>query len=142
MTPKKWSRVFDLAILIIGFGIPLFFIFSFYVSLETTTPAMTISIIGVFLGIGLLLALVKWLKRRIKNRKEMGFAVSPYTILVSNTIGGVVGIILFTWFLDTVKGEIETLFKTMLIWSVCAVIAFVLKFAQVHFDILDKQQNP
>lgn len=103
---------------------------------------MTISIIGVFLGIGLLLALVKWLKRRIKNRKEMGFAVSPYTILVSNTIGGVVGIILFTWFLDTVKGEIETLFKTMLIWSVCAVIAFVLKFAQVHFDILDKQQNP
>lgn len=142
MTPKKWSNVFGALIVVIGFVIPLFFIFSMYMSLETTTTKMALGIIGVFATVGIIFGLLKWLKKRIKIRQELGFKVSPYVILASHTFGSVSGVIVFTWFLSVVKGEIDTLFRLMIIWSVCAFLAFILKFVQVHFDILDKQQNP
>ena len=142
MTPKKWSIAFGVLVAVIGYVIPLFFIFSMYVSLETTTSEMTMNIIGVFAMLGVVLGLVKLIKHRIKIRRELGFVVSPYVILLSYSMSAVSGIMLFTWFLSVVRGEIETLYHLMIIWSVCAVIAFVLKFVQLHFDILDKQLNP
>jgi hypothetical protein len=141
MTARTWSRIFDVLIVVVAFGIPLFTIFMMYVSMEETTSEMTISIVGVFLLLGVVFGIVKWLKRRITTRKEMGFRVSPYTIAIARNLGGVMSVVLFTLFLDAVKGEVATLVYVMIIWSVCALVSFILKLVQVHFDKLDLQQN-
>ena len=141
MTARTWSRIFDVLIVVVAFGIPLFTIFMMYVSMEETTSEMTISIVGVFLLLGVVFGIVKWLKRRITTRKEMGFNVSPYTIAIARNFGSVMSVVLFTTFLNTVKGEVETLVYVMIIWSVCALVSFILKLVQVHFDRLDLQQN-
>lgn len=115
--------------------VPLFVIFTYYVSLETTTSTMTISIIGIFLAVGVFFGFIKLLKRRIKIKEKMGFKVSPYLILISVSLMPVIGVILFTLFLKSIQGSIDTLVYVMKIISICEVIAFGLKFWQLHFDI-------
>ena len=131
-------------IVAIGYAIPLFFIFSMYVSLETTTSAMSIQLVGVFASIFLVLGLLKWIKKRILIKRELGFTINPYVAILPHILPQLSGVLIFTWFLSVVKGEIQTLFNLMLIWSVCALIAFVLKLVQLHFDKLANtpQANP
>ena len=123
-------------IVAIGYAIPLFFIFSMYVSLETTTSAMSIQLVGVFASIFLVLGLLKWIKKRILIKRELGFTINPYVAILPHILPQLSGVLIFTWFLSVVKGEIQTLFNLMLIWSVCALLAFVLKLVQLHFDKL------
>jgi len=136
MTPKKWSLLLGALIVAIGYAIPLFFIFSMYVSLETTTSAMSMQLVGVFASIFLVLGLLKWIKKRILIKRELGFSINPYVAILPHILPQLSGVLIFTWFLSVVKGEIQTLFNLMLIWSVCALLAFILKLVQLHFDKL------
>lgn len=135
MTNKTKSKILGIVILLFVAIIPLFVIFTYYISLETTTSNMKASVIGIFLAVGVLIAVVKLIKRRIRVKKEIGLKVSPYVILLSNSLLGVIGVILFTLFLKSIQGSIGTLVYVMFIISVCEVIAFGLKFWQLHFDI-------
>ena len=135
MTNKTKSKILGITIVLFAVFIPLFVIFTYYVSLETTTSNMTIGIIGIFLAVGVLFGAIKLIKKRIRFKKEAGLKVSPYVILLSDSLLGVIGVILFTLFLNSIQGSIDTLVYVMIIISVCEVVAFGLKFWQLHFDI-------
>lgn len=144
MTNKSWSQLFGAFVILFSFVIPLAVTLVTYVSLETTTTKGTMSVIGVVIAVSLLFGLIKLGKKRIAQRKDMGFTVSPYIILALNNTFGLVGVILVAVFLNVVKGEIETLWTVMVIIALCETVAYILKFVQTHFDIktLAEQQNP
>ena len=135
MTDITKSKLLGIAVLVFAIVIPLFVVFTYYVTLETTTSTMTLGIIGIFIAIVIFFGLVKLIKRRIKIKVELGLKVSPYVILLSHTLMGVIGIICFTLFLNAIQGEIDTLVYVMKIITVCEVVAFGFKFWQLHFDI-------
>lgn len=135
MTNKNWSILFGVLVIVFSFVIPLIVVLTTYVSLETTTSEMTMSILGIVLATSLFFGLIKLLKKRIAQRKEMGFTVSPYIILAANNTLGLIGTFLFTLFIYTVKGEIQTLWVVMVVITICETIAYILKYVQTHFDI-------
>lgn len=137
MTNKHWSQLFGFFVILFAIVIPLIIVLTTYVTLETTTKEMTISVLGLVLLTAIFFGLMKLMKKRIKQRKEMGFKVSPYFILASNNTFGLVGVILFTAFLNAVKGEINTLWTVMVVITISEAIAYILKYVQVHFDIKD-----
>lgn len=135
MTNEKWSKLFGFLVITFSFLIPLFVIVTTYISLDTTTSYITIKIIGILLLLGVFFGIVKFIKKRIAVRKEMGLKVSAYTIMFSHYFMGLVGIILFTAFIYVTKAEIQTLWVVMFITSICQIISFILKIIQTHFDI-------
>jgi hypothetical protein len=135
MTNLKWSKTIGALIVIFSLGIPLFVVFMMYMSLDETTSNVSMNILGVFVSIGLLLAFVRLIKRRIKIKKETGLPVSKYLITLQYALPPFVSTVLVTWFLYAVKGEIETLYIVMFIIAICEGIAFALKFLQMYFDI-------
>jgi TRAP-type C4-dicarboxylate transport system permease large subunit len=134
MTNSTKSKIVGLFIGLFAIVLPLIIVFSMYMSLETTTSTMAINIIGVFLLLGIALGSLKLFKRRIKLRKEMGFIVSPYYIAFSYGYMSVVGAGLFTWFLFSVRDDVDKLAIVMALITICQVFAFALKFVQVYFD--------
>jgi hypothetical protein len=142
MTNETRSKLLGIAVLIFAIFVPLFVVFTYYVTLETTTSDMTLGIIGIFIAIGIFFGLVKLIKRRIKIKVELGLKVSPYVILLSHTLMGLVGIICFTLFLNAIQGEIDTLVYVMKIITLCEVVAFGLKFWQLHFDLKVVEDTP
>jgi len=143
MTSKKWSNLFGALVAVFTIAIPLAVVFGVYMSLETTTASKGLSILGVFLAIGILVGAVKLMKNRIKVKKEMGFEVSPYFVLTMHSLTPLISPALLTWFLWTIEDDVRQLKVVMFAISVCALIAFVLKFVQVRFDILVlREQNP
>jgi hypothetical protein len=142
MTNETRSKLLGIAVLLFAIIVPLFIVFTYYVSLEETTSHMTIGIIGIFVVIGIFFGLVKLIKRRIKLKTELKLKVSPYVILLSHTLMGLIGIICFTIFLNVIKGEIVTLVTVMTIISTCEVVAFGLKFWQLRFDLKVVAEEP
>jgi TRAP-type C4-dicarboxylate transport system permease large subunit len=134
MTNSTKSKIVGLFIGLFAIVLPLIIVFSMYMSLETTTSTMAINIIGVFLLLGIALGSLKLFKRRIKLRKEMGFIVSPYYIAFSFGYMSVVGAGLFTWFLFSVRDDVDKLAIVMALITICQAFAFALKFVQVYFD--------
>jgi len=135
MTDITKSKLLGIAVLVFAIVIPLFVVFTYYVSLETTTSDMTLGIIGIFVIVGIFFGFIRLIKRRIKLKQELGLKVSPYVILLSHTLLGLIGIICFTIFLNVIQDEISTLVTVMSIISGCVVVAFGLKFWQLRFDL-------
>ncbi len=134
MTSKTWSTIFGWLVFLFLFLIPVAITVSVYTTLETTTSQGTIRIIGILIIISLLFGAVRWGKKRIKERIEMGFKVSPYIIFAVNHTFGVIGLSLFTGFIYSVKGEIETLWTVLLFVTISEFIAYILGYIQIHFD--------
>jgi len=123
MTNTTKSKILGIAIIIVAIIIPLFVVFTYYVSLETTTSNMTLGIAGIFLVLFIFFGLIKLIKERIKLKQELELKVSPYVILLSHTLFGLIGIICFTIFLNVIQGEIDALVIVMIIISIFKVLA-------------------
>jgi len=137
MTNKNWSNLIGSIIVIFSFVIPVVLTLLTYASLETTTTKTTINLLGLIILVTLSFALIKLIKKRIKQRQEMGFKVSPYIILASNNTFGIIGTILLLMFINAVKGEINTLYTVLMFITLSEVVAYFLKYLQTYFDIKD-----
>lgn len=137
------SKLTGLSILFFAFIVPGFITFTTYASLESQEQSteITVKLIGIviilFLGIGIL----KWQKKRVRNKIDSGLKVSPYWILFLNNTFGLVLLSLFTWFIWAIKDEIQVFSKLLIVIIVCEVIAYGLKYLQTHFDILIKKES-
>lgn len=138
MTAKKSSTILEILFWFFAIIVPIAITLVMYMESETTTSTMSANILGIVVIIGIVLGALTIFKKRIKAKKENGFHVSPYIIAVLNSIPWLMGTILFTWFLWTIKGEINTLAIAMVLISISEIIAFVLGIWQVHFDEIIK----
>ncbi|MDD3086218.1 MAG: hypothetical protein PHD80_03935 [Candidatus ainarchaeum sp.] len=141
MTNAKWSKLIGVFVVVFAIIIPLATTFLSYISLEETTSAMSMNIIGVFVAIGVLIGAIKLIKKRIKMKKEIGLIVNPYLVSMPYLLPAVISPLLFTWLIWAIKAEINTLANVMVIISICAIIAFVLKLIQLHFDLKIVAEN-
>jgi hypothetical protein len=141
MTNKLKSKLLGAAIIVFMFGIPAFVTFTTYVTLETTTSEVTASLIGiVVLGV-LALVLIKWLKKRVRNKIDSGLIVSPYYILFLNNTFGLVLYVLFVWFIGAIRADIDVFYELLIIITICEIIAYGLKYWQTYYDILIKKES-
>jgi uncharacterized membrane protein len=137
------SKIVGAFVILFSFIAPVVVTLMVYTTLETTTSEMTINTIGIVISVFLAFGLIKFVKKRIKQRQEMGFKVSPYIILASNNTFGIIGIILLTMFINAVKGEIQTLWVVLMVITLCEIVAYLLKYLQTYFDIKDlAEQTP
>lgn len=141
MTNIKKSKIVGYVIAAFSIIIPLIITFLAYMSSKNTDSHMSMNLIGVFIGVGILFGAIKLIKRRIKIKKEIAESlgkpsnVSPYLIAMPYIITVPISMVLFTWFLWSIKSQIDTLLYVMVLIAICQFIAFGLKILQIHFDI-------
>ena len=138
MTAKKSSMILEILFWCFAIIVPIAITLVMYMESDTTTSTMSANILGIVVIIGIVLGALTIFKKRIKAKKDNGFHVSAYLITVLNSIPWLMGTIMFTWFLWTIKGEINTLAIAMVLISISEFIAFALGIWQVHFDEIIK----
>jgi len=134
MTAKKSSTILELAFWFFAIILPIILTLLMYMSSETTTSTMSANILGIVVIIGIILGALTVFKKRIKAKRDNGFKVSAYLTTVLGSVPWLTGTILFTWFLWTIKGEIDMLATVMILICISEFVAFCLGLWQVHFD--------
>ena len=142
MTNNMKSKLTGIAILIFAFILPAFITFTTYATLETeNSTKITVNFIGIIVILFLALGMFKWQKKRVRNKVDGGLKVSPYWVLFLNNTFGLVLLSLFTWFIFSIKSEIDVFSKLLIVIIVCEIVAYGLKYLQTHFDILVKEES-
>lgn len=142
MSDNLKSKLTGLAIILFAFILPAFITFSTYATLSDrdSSKEITVKFIGIIVIFFLFFGLMKWLKKRTRNKIDSGLKVSPYWVLFINNTFGLVLLSLFTWFIFAIKDEIKVFANLLIVIIVCELIAYGLKYLQTHFDILVKNE--
>lgn len=145
MSNNLKSKLLGAAIILFGFALPIFITFTTYVTIDTATPEqitkITVNMLGILIVTALIFALIKWLKKRVRNKIDSGLKVSPYYVLFLNNTFGLILLVLFGWFIHVVKDEIAIFSKLLWVIVLCEIIAYGLKYWQTHFDILVSKET-
>jgi len=138
------SKLTGIAILFFAFILPAFITFTTYATVDNVnsdTTEITMNFIGIIIITSLFFGLIKWQKKRVRNKVDSGLKVSPYWILFLNNTFGLVLLVMFSWFIYTIKDDIVVFSNILIIIIVCELIAYGLKYLQTHFDILIKKES-
>jgi len=136
MSNKLKSKITGVAIFLFAFVIPAFIVFTTYATVETVDKKVTLNLIGIILIVSLLFGLIRWLKKRVDNKVKSGLKVSPYWVLFLNNTFGLVLLGMFTWFIFSIKDDIQIFSNLLIVIIICEIIAYGLKYLQTHYDIL------
>jgi len=124
-----------------AFAVPLAITFTTYFTVETAT-AVSGRLLGVVIAIITAFAWAGSIKKKIKLRREQGFAPQPYSVLFANSVMPLTAIIGITTLLFKLQGEISELANVMAVISASEVVAFGMKNWQTHFEIKEMKQLP
>jgi len=118
----------------LSFVVPLAVTFTTYFTVETATQVAG-RLIGVMIAIVTAFAWAGSIKKKIKTRREQGFAPKPYSVLFANSIMPLTAVVGITALLFKLEGDIHELANVMAVISTSEVVALGMKFWKTHYEI-------
>lgn len=141
MSNKTKSFITGIAIIVFMFVLPAFITLTTYATIDSPNATnITVNFIGIIIIFALTFSLFKWFKKRVRIKVDSGLHVSPYWILFINNTFGLVLLSLFTWFVWSIKDDVQVFANLLIVIIISELVAYGLKYLQTRFDILYKKE--
>jgi len=133
MTTEKSIKILKVLTPLFMFILPIAVTIIAYMK-ETATSGMSLSLAGLVIVAGVVIAMVSSVRKDIKMRTEMKRHISNYKIYMAYKFPGLAVYGGVVWFMWAIRSGADKLCIVLSVVGVFVVIGFILSLVNVHFE--------